>query len=349
MPAAPNINKSIAHQTVLVAPLDWGLGHTTRCIPIIRALLEQHNKVLLAAEGNSAMLLQQEFPDLTILPLKGYRIQYAATRRGFFWKMLYQIPSMMRTIRQEKKWLQQTMQSQDIDWVISDNRFGLTHPSLKSVFITHQLAIQTGWKILDRIVQHFNYYFINQFTECWVPDHAGEDNLAGNLSHPVSMPAIPVKYLGPVSRLEPAAVDACQGLICMVSGPEPQRTIFEQLLVQKLHHFSEPAILVRGLPVNAAPIESLPPTVVQYNHVSAKELNQLLLRSKWVIARAGYSTIMDLCALQKKAIVIPTPGQTEQEYLAAYLHDAQRFYSVSQNEFQMTTDLKALLAFEKGY
>ena len=345
MSAAPNINKSIAHQTVLVAPLDWGLGHTTRCIPIIRALLGQQNKVLLAAEGNSAILLQQEFPDLTILPLKGYRIQYAATRWGFFWKMLFQIPSILRTIRYEKKWLQQTVQSQHIDWVISDNRFGLTHPAVKSVFITHQLAIRTGWKMLDRIVQHCNYYFINQFMECWVPDHAGEENLAGNLSHPVSMPAIPVKYLGPVSRMEPAPVDACEGLICMVSGPEPQRTIFEQLLVQKLHHFAEPTILVRGLPENTAPIESLPPTIVQYNHVSAKELNQLILRSKWVIARAGYSTIMDVCALQKKAIIIPTPGQTEQEYLAAYLHDAKRFYSLSQNEFQLTKDLKELLAF----
>jgi UDP-N-acetylglucosamine:LPS N-acetylglucosamine transferase len=115
--------------------------------------------------------------------------------------------------------------------------------------------------------------------------------------------------------------------------------------VQKLHHFAEPTILVRGLPENTAPIESLPPTIVQYNHVSAKELNQLILRSKWVIARAGYSTIMDVCALQKKAIIIPTPGQTEQEYLAAYLHDAKRFYSLSQNEFQLTKDLKELLAF----
>ena len=348
MSILPNINKSISRQTVLVAPLDWGLGHATRCIPVVRALLAQQNRVLLAAEGASANLLQQEFPDLTILPLQGYRIQYANTRFGFFWKIFFQIPSILSSIRKEKKWLQQILGLHPIDWVISDNRFGLTHPSIHSVFITHQLAIQTGWKLIDRIVQRCNYFYINQFTECWVPDYAGEDNLAGSLSHPVRLPAIPLNYLGPMSRMQPAPIEKTDTLMCLVSGPEPQRSIFEQILVRELQQYSGPAILIRGLPLQSTPIRSLPSNVVQYNHLPAKELNQWMLQSKWMIARAGYSTIMDAWALQTKAIFVPTPGQTEQEYLAAYLRHTKKYYSVSQKGFSLTKALRGLTSFEEA-
>jgi len=341
-----NINKKHNKPRILLSPLDWGLGHTTRCIPLIATLLKQNAEVLIAAETASASLLKKEFPSLVILPLKGYEIRYSRQKIGFGLKMALQMPRLLRSIRYERKWLAKCIKEHKIDGVISDNRFGFSNPSIPCIFITHQLFIETGFSSLNNSVQKINYRFINRFNACWVPDDASDNNLAGKLSHPAQMPAIPVHYLGILSRFKPTVTDTRFDLLILLSGPEPQRSIFEKMLVEQVHNFKGSIVIVRGLPSGTISRESIPENITVHNHLPANELNLLIQQSGMIVARSGYSTVMDLVSLQKKAILVPTPGQGEQEYLAAHLLEKKLFYTTQQAGFNLDEALEAIKKFE---
>ncbi|HEY0042059.1 MAG TPA: glycosyltransferase, partial [Flavisolibacter sp.] len=304
---------------VLVAPLDWGLGHATRCVPIIRELLAQNCTVLLAGEGKNKILLQQEFPELSFLHLPGYQIEYASSDWGLALKIVAQIPKILSAIKQEQAWLEKVVDEQKIDVVISDNRYGLHSKKARSVFITHQLLIKAPVSLGENLLQQINYQYINEFDECWVPDAEGEKNLAGILSHPGRLPSVPLKYLGTLSRfnLTESNIDH-DYLLVLLSGPEPQRTLLENQLLKELEDYTKPVVLVRGLP-NTDESLSINKNVTVFSHLPAKELEQKIKSASLVISRCGYSTVMDLAILKKKSILIPTPGQTEQEYLAKHL------------------------------
>ena len=320
---------------VLVAPLDWGLGHATRCIPLIRELLQQNCRVTLAATGNGKSLLQQEFPLLPLLDLPGYNIEYASTAWGLAVKIVAQIPKLLSAIKEEQEWLEKVVTEHKFDAVISDNRYGLYHSEILSVFITHQLCIKAPLKLAEDLLQDTAYEYINKFTECWVPDAEGENNLAGELSHPEKFPAIPVYYIDPLSRFTGVAAEEKGGfLLIILSGPEPQRTLLEEILLEGLKEYKYPVVLIRGLPgvIEAIPV---PENVSVYNHLPAAELEQKLWEAHMVIGRCGYSTVMDLAALKKKSILIPTPGQTEQEYLARHLMQKNFAFCVEQKKFRL--------------
>lgn len=316
--------KNIGKPRILVAPLDWGLGHTTRCIPVVRELLAQDCEVFLAAEGRQLDLLKSEFPQITVLPLRGYNIKYAKSGWGLLGNIVVQIPKIFKSIQFEKKWLNNIADEYNLDAVISDNRYGLYHPGIRSVFITHQLTIKSPiGKWTEKIIQKINYKYINRFSECWVPDEAGRENIAGELSHPITKPGIPVYYIGPLSRF--AKYDSADKsleikenhLLIVLSGPEPQRSILENKIVRSISNYNGTATVVRGLPGNQTIIPSTN-MIKFYNHLSSEELYKEMKTAEFVVSRSGYSTIMDVIALQKKSILIPTPGQTEQEYLADY-------------------------------
>lgn len=321
---------------ILVAPLDWGLGHATRCIPIIRELQRQDCEVLLAGEGAQAALLKNEFPSLELLPLKGYRIRYSKSGIGLFWGMINQIPQINKAIRFERQWLNDTVKEYRLDAVISDNRYGFHNKSVFSVFITHQLLIKTycgGWT--ERILQRKNYKHINHFSECWIPDNENENNLAGILSHPVKKPKTPFQYIGWLSRMKKENISSEKDhLLFLLSGPEPQRTILENIIVEQIAHYPQTATIVRGLPGAASMIPSTN-SLKFYNHLPVDDLGKEMERAEIIIARSGYSTIMDIVKLQKKSILIPTPGQTEQEWLAGYLSGKNIAMSCSQKEFKL--------------
>jgi UDP:flavonoid glycosyltransferase YjiC (YdhE family) len=341
------INKKDRKKRILLAPLDWGLGHATRCIPIIKLLFDQGAEVLVAAEGPVALLLQKEFPSLVILPLRGYRVSYSTNKSFFFLKMLSQSPAIVKAIKHEKSWLNHIIIEHEIDAVISDNRFGFYKNKTSCVFITHQLSIPAGNKLLDRLSQKINYRYINKFSECWVPDLEGKDNLAGELSHPKKLPGIPVRYLGILSRCEKKDMQKEIDLLIVISGPEPQRTIFENILLKQSADMEGRIVFLRGLPA-AAHDELLPgnKNTSIHNHLPASALNELIQRSKLVVARCGYSTIMDLAALKQKAILIPTPGQTEQEWLAKHVMEKKIFYTTSQENFSLKEQIKKADGFE---
>ena len=330
---------------ILVAPLDWGLGHATRCIPVIYELLAQQAEVWLAGEGAQEALLKQEFPALPFLPLEGYRVKYSRSP-GLLKTLTVQVPRLLRRIKAEQEWVKKTADSCGFDAILSDNRFGLYHPTIPCVFITHQLLIKTPLgSIAERWLQGANYRHINRFTECWVPDEEGISNLGGGLSHPSRKPAVPLHYTGILSRLHKTDIPEEKGhLFISLSGPEPQRTLLENRVVEDISHYNGTAVVVRGLPGTAAVIPSTN-DIRFYNHLSTADYNREMERAEFVISRSGYSTVMDLVTLGKKSILVPTPGQTEQEYLSQSLQQ-QIAYSIGQKDFSLSQALQAARSFE---
>jgi UDP-N-acetylglucosamine transferase subunit ALG13 len=329
---------------ILVAPLDWGLGHATRCIPLVKHLLSIGCTVVLAADGAQEKLLKLEFPELTIEHLEGYQINYAKNKRWFSFKIITQFPKILKAINKEHRWLKSIVTKHNINAIISDNRYGLWHPTLPVAFITHQLNIKTPVSWAEGLTRKYNYKFISRFSYCWVPDVEGYPNIAGELSHPKSLPAIPVKYLGGISRFGNQNVAEEFDALVVISGPEPQRTLLEQKILKELQSYHGKLLLIRGLPGNAEEITPINNTKI-INHLPAKELALAFAKSKIIVSRSGYTTVMDILKLNKKSILIPTPGQTEQEYLAIHLQTQNWCMTVSQDEFDLQAALRAASKF----
>lgn len=309
---------------ILLAPLDWGLGHASRCVPLIRKFLKAGDSVTLAGSGPSAALLREQFPELILLELPGYRIRYPS-HGGLVPYLGLQLPEILRSIRREHEWMKELIRDQSFDLIVSDNRYGLWHPDVHSVLITHQLTLQLPavlkWakglvqRRMDRWMEHFN--------EIWVPDHAGNDNLSGLLSHPPAV-ASHVKYIGPLSRFsayrKEGSIKKQWDAVALLSGPEPQRSLLEALLVKRLRLSGQKARLITGQPGQPRH-HSSDGSIEFVNHLNDADLAQTLLTAGTIYCRSGYSSLMDLDALGLKAILIPTPGQTEQEYLAAHFRE----------------------------
>lgn len=332
---------------ILVAPLDWGLGHATRCIPLVQALVQQGCAVYLAGEPPVQSLLQAEFPNLPWLPLAGYRVRYGRTATGTVVRLAAQLPRLLGTIRSEHRWLRQQVAQHGFDLVISDNRYGLYHPQVYSILVTHQLAIQTPSTALSSWVQRLHYRLIQRFHACWIPDLPGVPNLSGALAHPTRMPALPSRYIGGLSRIRgPKAEGGRPFVLLLLSGPEPQRSLLEALLLRQAtslrHHF----VLVRGLP-GTAPLPALPQHIQAFNHLPAEALQQLLLQAMVIVSRSGYSTVMDLAAAGQKSILVPTPGQTEQQYLARHLQ--QQGLALFRQQAQLNLEEALAAAFTFAY
>lgn len=335
-----NINNQGHKLRVLVAPLDWGLGHSTRCIPIINKLLNQDCEVFIAAEGASLFLLQNEFKTAVFLNIKGYRVNYSKNKYLMSLKLLTQFPKIVYRICRENSWLKQIIKEHAIDAVISDNRMGVYNKTIPCAYITHQLKIKTGFRFTEWIAQQIHYYFINKFSECWVPDTIEKNNLAGELSHPENLPKVPVKYIGPLSRFGKIPVAIKYDIVVLISGPEPQRTVFEKKILKELKGYKGKALLIRGLPADNFLLTPEIASLEIKNHLPAKELNLAIQQADLIISRCGYTTVMDLVKLQKKAILVPTPGQTEQEYLADYLMKQKLFLCIKQDRILLPAMLK---------
>lgn len=341
MTAHKNINKTQPGRTVLIAPLDWGMGHVTRCIPLIRMLSDTGFTVTAATNLQGKIILQKEFPGLKIIDLPGYNVQYSRSRFLFSLKMALQIPKIIAAVSRENHWLKQLVSTESFNIIISDNRYGLYSKKAKCIFITHQLSIRTGTKVSDYISNCINRFFINKYNECWVPDFAGDKNLSGALSHPPPKTKTPIKYLGALSRFVRSAESKTIDVLCVISGPEPQRSIFENLLANPLKNIKGNHMFVRGV-INGSVMTDLPKNITVADHMSAADLNDAMNRAEIVVARSGYSTVMDLARLQKKSILIPTPGQTEQEYLAKYLSANNYAISYAQENFDLARAIDEL-------
>lgn len=328
----------------LVAPLNWGLGHATRCIPLINSFIKDGHEVIITANGRAEKLLRSEYPSLEFIASPEYNIIYSRTLP--MWSMmLLQSPKILLNIYREHRWLSKIISEKKINKVISDNRYGLWTKKVECVFITHQVMIKCPdpIKFMEGILHYIVKSFMNKYTECWIPDIQGSGNLSGDLSHKYKIPAN-AKYIGWLSRFTQPDLNTEKKnyseiandnySICIIlSGPEPQRTVLENKILSMQSAFTKKTILVQGK-TESDNEERLGENLRIVSHLSQSQLKKVISNSDLVVCRSGYSSIMDLKTLKKTVLLIPTPGQTEQEYLADYLSRHGEFIKMDQENFQ---------------
>ena len=318
---------------ILVCPLDWGIGHATRIVPIINILIDEDFEVVIAADKRPLAFLKIEFPDLQFIKFEGYNITYPE-KGSMVLKMIFVLPKIILKIFSEHKKLKKIIQKHKIDIVFSDNRYGLWNKKIPCIFMTHQMMIKMpgSFKFLEKFLYKINQAIINKYDECWIPDNQGIPNLSGDLSHKFAPPKNSF-FIGSLSRFNNYSTkkteDNKTDILALVSGPEPQRSIFEEKILSQLINLNLKSVVVRGIPGDKNP-DNQYENIKVFSHLDSKKLSEYIINSKIIICRPGYSSLMDLTALNKKAIFVPTPGQTEQEYLAKYFYYQKIFYSVKQ-------------------
>ena len=316
---------------ILVAPLNWGLGHASRCVPLVQRLSDEGNEVILAGDGESLTLLRKHFPKLRYTYLAPLNLRYSAGCRQV-WAMVKALPKLLKWSIKDHLMLKALLREEHIDRVISDNRFGLYNRQTECIYMTHQLHIMLpkGWRWAEKIAARLHARVYARFNKVWVPDYEEKaKSLAGELSHQDDVQRNDVRctieYIGPLSRFAGISAYRDNGtpsydIVAVLSGLEPHRTMLEKEIIARYQDAEEQVLIVQGL-------LHRPNTRIKRGNVTLvptmgdAELVMALKGAKHIIARSGYSTIMDMEALElmDKAELIPTPGQPEQEYLAAYL------------------------------
>jgi len=330
---------------ILYTVLNWGLGHATRSIPVIKELLQQNVKVSLAGEGDSLYLLRSEFPFLDHYVIKGVDVRYPK-HVPLAVAMLLQSFQIHSAIQREHRQFTELVKKIKPDAIISDNRYGAYADGIPSVLICHQLQLKAPalLRFTEPLLFRFNSIFLKPFSEIWVPDTEGSENLTGDLSHAqTALRTIKPVFIGPLSRLKDASISDTHkryDIFVTFSGPEPQRSIFEEQLLLQLKDIPGTVLMATGQPQEKSGRTIGNIEIVPY--LTPGELKFHFTHSTYIICRAGHSTLMDLCAFQRSAIVIPTPGQTEQEYLAQLHSKAGNLISCSQNNMDLVAGIKKL-------
>ena len=292
--------------------LNWGLGHASRSLPLIKNYLEQGHEVICASDGEALTMLRKDLPELMVLQLPGYNIMYGS--RFMPVNMLKHGAGMLRTMRTEHELTQAIVKRHHIDCIITDNRYGCYHRSIPSAIITHQLQVFTGQKLLDVYIRQQIRSWYKNFDEIWIPDQAPPNNITGELSGTNTQP-VPKYYLGIISELTSIPKKGKFDAIAVISGPEPQRTHFEQIVTKQLASMDGKFAIVRGKPDEDHTVKEEGNLTI-YPYRTRAELSELLNETEIVISRSGYTTLMDLAKTGHKAILCPTPGQYEQVFLA---------------------------------
>lgn len=340
---------------ILIAPMNWGLGHASRCIPLISKYVADGCEVVIAGDGESLALLHKYFPDQRTIVFPSLNLKYSKGNSQI-WAIAKALPRLISWSVRDHYALKRLLATERFDRIISDNRFGL-YVTLKpksryfgryakpkkprrrtkepeTIYITHQLMIKAprGWRWLEPLMASLHRHIILKYTHCWIPDYAGPENLSGDLSHKLPLPRN-AKFIGPLTRFPVkqtsvmTEADEQKGneagkvqydIVVVLSGLEQQRTLLEQQIVKHYAGREEQVLVVRGKP-------DMPCTMVKNDnitlvpHMDDKSLQEALTGAETILARSGYSTIMDLHALGclYKARLVATPGQPEQEYLAS--------------------------------
>ena len=314
---------------IIIAPLNWGLGHATRCVPIIKELQKSNFTPVIASDGTALQFLIKEFPSLEFFELPSYKISYG---RNLKWSLIRKIPTIVRAVHKERLLIQKYIhQNPNVVGIISDNRFGCYYTKIPSVYITHQLNVLSGF--LTPVTSFFHRRVIRKYNECWIPD---EENsvYSGKLSR--STKNLNKKYIGVLSRFKKQELPQDIDVLILLSGPEPNRTQLEIKLTSIFKTSSKKVYLIQGV------VEKIQKTTKEnqltiVNFMLTKQLEHTLNLSKMVICRAGYSSVLDLVSLRKKALLIPTKFQNEQEYLAKYLQQKGYFSFVKERKVNKNT------------
>jgi hypothetical protein len=330
--------------SVLVSPLSWGLGHATRDIPVIHELKKRGHEVTIAACGNALSALQMEFPDCRCIEFPDYPAPYSSGNL-FLPKFCAFLPVMLRALDAERRTLGHILERDRYDLIISDNRLGVYSDRVPSLFISHQIhfhfppviwPVEISALILNRVLH-------TKFDRVIVPDNPpGPESLAGKLSRPLLNSSLRHLYFTGILATA-GKLDMAEDLdyLIIISGPEPQRTIFEHTLLSQLFCLSGSKVVLLGSPSYRKVISPDPDTTIK-SYVDTGEKIALLNRAKFIICRSGYTTMMELAEVEKQhALFIPTPGQTEQEYLSMYYQRNGWFLSQGQYRIDLARDVAA--------
>lgn len=330
---------------VLIAPLDWGLGHATRCVPLIRALRAAGHDVVPCAGGAGLRLLRAEFPDLEVEEAPAYAMRYTKNRALLPLWLALQLPAFFASIRGDARRAARLVRKHKADLVISDGRYGFRSAAAPAVFVSHQLHILPPGPArlraaLARPIGALNRFALRGFREVWVPDFPGARNLSGILGHPPGGWR-GARYIHPLCRFRaedlpwdrpaPLAHGAGPAIdrLALLSGPEPQRTLLEEKVRAAFAAMPGTRVIVRGVPRNPArgqrgttAVEEHPVrenALNVFDHLPQDRLLESLASARRVVCRSGYTTMMELAGLGKaNVLLVPTPGQPEQEYLARH-------------------------------
>ena len=327
-----NYTPNIKDKNLLITPLNWGLGHATRCIPIIKSAIKHCKSVTIASDGIALVALRETFPDIKFIELPSYNIKYKF--ESMVLNGILQYPKVAQAIKGEKQIVGDIVKADSIEMILSDNRFGCYHPETENIFITHQLNLQHPSSIIRYIINYQNKKWLRNFSSIWVPDYSNS-KLSGKLSDPTKFKN--VKFIGPQSTYFKTEQSKIIDILFVLSGPEPQRTKLEKELL-RIASFLKSYSIVMVSGSQTPPEVNIPENVAYHKFMIGEELNRLYNTSKLLVCRSGYSTIMDIDELKIPNILIPTPGQTEQEYLAKFRH--QRNLSDLCRQNQIADQLK---------
>lgn len=339
MPSDPDhLQPAADHKRILVAPLNWGLGHVTRCIPLIQTLESMGAEVILASDGIALHLLKAEFPHLKTVRLPGYRIRYFT--KNMTLNILRQLPRILFAIKSEQWETERIVREHRIQGVISDNRYGCFSRQIPNVILTHQLNLKVPNPFFAWAANRLLRRALAKFQEVWAPDTQHPPTLSAALSHPASG-IKNLQYIGLLSRATSDTTEKEYDVAVVLSGPEPQRSHLEQLLLEQAMLLPGKFIFIQGK-TKTKTHHFVAEHIELVSYLTGNELNAVLAASDVVICRSGYSSLMDLAANGKRAILIPTPGQTEQEYLAECLAQQNHFVVQNQDSIDLEAGLQAV-------
>ena len=311
----------IIGKRILFSPLNWGLGHASRSAKLIHHLSKE-NTVVIASDGAALHWLSAEFPALPTIELPELKMRYSK-RFGAIGGIIRRVPHFFRSIQRDYKAITKVLEKDNFDLIISDNRYGVYNEQIPSYLITHQLRFMHP---LSSMITGVLQNFIEKFDEVWVPDDA-EHSLSGELSQPENPLNVPLRFIGSLSRFnENREVSKDIKFLLIASGPEPFQSQMINYFEQNFLLLTHSCHIVSSTELSKE--EGLSKNLVGHYKPDSNSLELLIDRSEYVICRSGYSSIMDLIKKNQRAILIPTPGQIEQIYLAKYHKDNPLFNCV---------------------
>jgi len=321
---------------ILISPLNWGLGHAGRMIPLALELRKRGHEIIFGADGSIIPAIEKDLPGIMIIEIPGVRIRYSAALPQYI-SILLQVPHIVTASFREHSALKHLVRELKPDIIISDNRFGFFHKEIFSVFVTHQLRILVPeWaKFAEPAAAWLNRKIISNFDLCLVPDYPGNVNLSGRLSHQLKL-LDNIFYMGPLSRFSgisagEAKTNLPHSYCCLIlSGPEPQRSILFEKVSEALSGINLAVLCGSPAPGNTKTRGN----ITFITDPDTATMKKVISGSSLVISRAGYSSIIELVSLGRGGVIIPTPGQTEQEYLGQYHNGRHGFITLKQNQME---------------
>lgn len=329
---------------VLISPLNWGLGHASRDVPVIRELLRNHHEVTIAAGGNALQLLQREFPSCRCIDFPDYPL---ANNKGrfFFPRFTAHVPALIKALSEERKNLSRILAENDYDLIISDSRPGVYSGCVPSVQISHQVHQSFPFIVwpIELIALYVNGRGFKKFNSVIIPDNPpGPNSLAGKLSRTTGTGTKKISYYsGILASIPKVSSQKKTDFLFLISGMEPQRTALEKILLPQVKDLPGKKVVLLGKPSDTRVTEADDDTMV-YSYVTYQEKAELMSGSKFIVCRSGYTTMMDLAEIGlKSGLFIPTPGQWEQEYLSSYYRRMGWFTSREQGGLHLVKEIEA--------